>query len=58
MQLWKSIIGGIASTLSINASPLYRYPYRNGAEAFRGDTRRIAGDMEAVLDKIDESPNR
>ena len=37
MNLWFACIKSMASVFSFSAAPLYRYPYRNGAEAFRSD---------------------
>lgn len=51
MSLWLDTIRGMMSALSTASSPLYRYPYRNADEAFRGDWKRIGGDIEAVLEK-------
>lgn len=48
----RNFLTGIVSALTISAPPLYRYPYRNSAEAFRGDWQRLAKDMESALDKV------
>ena len=53
-MLIQQIIRGVASVLSVNTSPLYRYPYRNGAEALVGDWKRIGSDVEHVLSCDDE----
>lgn len=54
MAFWQHFMQGLASSLSVSATPLYRYPYRNGAEAFRGDMQRVAGDISNVMDKLNE----
>lgn len=45
---------GLASSLNIGSSPLYRYPYRTSAEAFQGDWKRIGKDITTVLDRLHE----
>lgn len=48
----REVVHGIMSVLTISSSHLYRYPYRNSSEAFRGDFKRIAGDMENSMNQI------
>ncbi len=50
MQRLFTILEGLSTVLRVQESPLYRYPYRNAAEAFRGDTKRISGDIEATME--------
>lgn len=50
MQWLFTVLEGLSAGLRVQESPLYRYPYRNAAEAFRGDTKRIAGDIEATME--------
>ncbi len=51
MFLWEAL-KGIISVLTVNSSPLYRYPYRNSAEAFRGDWKKIGQDITSALDTL------
>lgn len=51
MSAFREFLKGVVSVLTINPSPLYRYPYRNSAEAFRGDWSRIGKDIEYVFEK-------
>lgn len=46
----RAVLRGIISTLTVNNSPLYRYPYRNSAEAFRGDWKKIGQDISSALE--------
>lgn len=48
------LVKGIMSVLSVGSSPLYRYPYRNAAEAFRGDMNRIARDVNNALERLEQ----
>jgi hypothetical protein len=50
MSALKEFLKGIVSVLTFNPSPLYRYPYRNSAEAFRGDWGRIGKDISFVFE--------
>ena len=50
MQWLFTVLEGVSAGLRVQESPLYRYPYRNAAEAFRGDTKRIAADIEASME--------
>lgn len=45
-----TVLEGFSAGLRVQDSPLYRYPYRNAAEALRGDTKRIATDIEASME--------
>jgi hypothetical protein len=51
MSAIREFLKGIVSVLTIMPSPLYRYPYRNSAEAFRGDWSRIGKDIDYVFDE-------
>lgn len=58
MSAFREFLKGIVSVLTILPAPLYRYPYRNSAEAFRGDWSRIGKDIDYVFDKaIQEQPD-
>jgi len=55
MQIMKNFAHGIFTVLKITGSPLlYRYPYRNSAEALRGDWLKVGNDMRDVIGKIEE----
>lgn len=45
-----SIFEGLSAGLRVQESLLYRYPYRNALEAFRGDAKRIGRDIEASME--------
>lgn len=45
-----TMIQGLSAGLRVQESPLYRYPYRYAEEAFRGDAKRIAADIEASME--------
>lgn len=51
MSALREFLKGIVSVLTIFPSPLYRYPYRNSAEAFRGDWSRIGKDISYIYDE-------
>lgn len=51
MSAIREFLKGIMSVLTIMPSPLYRYPYRNSAEAFRGDWSRIGKDLAFIFDE-------
>jgi hypothetical protein len=44
------MLQGISAGMRVHESPLYRYPYRNAAEAFRGDAKRVARDIDASME--------
>jgi hypothetical protein len=44
---------GMMSVLTVTNPPLYRYPYRSSAEAFRGDFKRIAEDMAEAFHALE-----
>lgn len=48
----RQFFAGMFSTLSVSSSELYRYPYRNTQEALQGDSKRIAKDINAVLEQL------
>ncbi len=54
MSIVKGFMQGMISAFTVTTPPLYRYPYRNASEAFRGDSKQIARDIEAVLNELDE----
>lgn len=51
MHVLREFLKGIVSVLTIAPPPLYRYPYRNSAEAFRGDWSRIGKDVEYIFEQ-------
>lgn len=51
MSVIREFLKGIVSVLTVMPAPLYRYPYRNTAEAFRGDWSRIGKDIEFVFEQ-------
>lgn len=51
MQWLFGLMEGLSAGLRVTESPLYRYPYRNAAEAIRGDHKRIAEDITTTLEK-------
>ena len=53
MLFW-TILQGLSSGLRVHESALYRYPYRNAEEAFRGDAKRIRYDIETSLEQSHE----
>lgn len=60
MQRIRAFMKGMISVLTIMPAPLYRYPNRNTAEAFRGDWSRIGKDISCIMDEIkrkDEDEN-
>lgn len=59
MMLVSNFVKGIISVITVTAAPqLYRYPYRNSIEAFRGDMQRIGGDLAAVNRKLEPRKQR
>ncbi len=55
MNIMKNFAHGIFTVLKLTGAPLlYRYPYRNSAEALRGDWLKIGGDMRSVLGRIEK----
>lgn len=46
-----TLLQGISAGIRVQESPLYRYPYRSAEEAFRGDAKRISGDIEASVER-------
>lgn len=51
MSVVREFLKGVVSVLTVLPSPLYRYPYRNTAEAFRGDWGRIGKDISYVFEQ-------
>lgn len=51
MSVLGEFLKGIVSVMTVLPSPLYRYPYRNSAEAFRGDWGRIGKDISFVFEQ-------
>lgn len=53
MALFPGFVGGFIKVLTITSAPqMYRYPYRNSAEALRGDMQKVGRDMETTLERI------
>lgn len=50
----RSLLGGMMSVMTFSPSPLYRYPYRNSAEAFRGDWSRIGKDISYICEQMQQ----
>jgi hypothetical protein len=48
MNFISGFISSLASSVTLNSPPLYRYPYRNAQEAFRGDWKNVGKDIEAA----------
>lgn len=51
MQVLFEFLKGIVSVMTVSPAPLYKYPYRNSAEAFRGDWSHIAKDTAFVFEE-------
>lgn len=51
VSAFKEFFRGMMSVLTLAPPPLYRYPYRNSGEAFRGDWSRIGKDVSTFFDK-------
>lgn len=49
-----TIAEGLSAGLRLQESALYRHPYRNSEEAFRGDMKRIGGDIRTVMERDHE----
>jgi hypothetical protein len=54
MSWFFTVLQGLSAGLRVHESPLYRYPYRNAAEAIRGDAKRIAEDIDASMEQYRE----
>ena len=49
-----TVIQGLSAGLRLQESALYRYPYRNADEAFRGDAKRIQADIDTCMERLYE----
>ncbi len=49
-----NIAEGLSGGLRLQESALYRHPYRSSDQAFRGDLKRISGDIRTVMERDDE----
>jgi hypothetical protein len=49
-----TMVEGLSAGLRLQPSAIYRHPYRSADEAFRGDAKRISGDMMASLEETHE----
>ena len=54
MNVLQWIAEGLSAGMRLHESPLYRHPYRSADEAFRGDGKRIAHDIETVMEREHE----
>ncbi len=54
MDFIRKLLGGVSSVLTVTSSPLYRYPYRSGGEALRGDWLRVGKDIRGALHLEDQ----
>ena len=54
MRWLLNIAEGLSAGLRLQESALYRHPYRSADEAFRGDAKRIAGDIQMTMERDDE----
>ena len=54
MRWLLNIAEGLSAGLRLQESALYRHPYRSSDEAFRGDGKRIAADIETVMERDHE----
>jgi hypothetical protein len=50
----RQLLGGMISVLSISPISLYRFPYRNSAEALRGDCLRVGKDISFAIEKLED----
>lgn len=56
MQVIGDFIRGFVSVLKTTSAPLlYRYPYRNSAEALHKDWQNIGDDIESVIGKLEDA---
>lgn len=53
-MLLLDILQGLSGGLRLQESALYRYPYRNAEEAFRGDAKRVNIDIEICMERLYE----
>ncbi len=53
MSFSDEFLRGVVSVLKITSPPLYRYPYRNSMEAFRGDWKHIGSDIESAFQSFE-----
>lgn len=53
MNVLFTILQGLSLGLRVQESALYRYPYRNAEEAFRGDAKKIGDDIFYSLERAD-----
>jgi len=55
MQIMRNFANGIFTVLKLTGAPLlYRYPYRNSAEALRGDWMKVGADMREALGNLEK----
>jgi hypothetical protein len=53
-RLFLGILSSLGSAVTVISSPLYRSPYRNSAEALRGDWLRIGKDVASAMNQDEE----
>jgi hypothetical protein len=54
MNFLKQFFAGFGALFATTTPPLYRYPYRNSADALRGDWYRVGKDIEATIEPNEE----
>jgi len=55
MQIIRNFTHGIFTVLRLTGTPLlYRYPYRNSAEALRSDWLKVGNDMSDALGRMEK----
>lgn len=52
-----SVLGAFGGAVHFVSSPLYRSPYRNSAEALRGDWLRMGKDIESTMQHEQDRKN-
>jgi len=53
MSFSDEFLRGVICSFKMTSPPLYRYPYRNSLEAFRGDWKRIGSDIGAAFESFE-----
>jgi len=49
-----NIFEGLSAGLRLQESAIYRHPYRSADEAFRGDGKKISGDIATAMERQDD----
>ncbi len=56
MNIMRQFTSGVMSVLKVTGTPLlYRYPYRNSAEAFQSDWAKINHDIANIMGRMEEA---